>query len=93
MVPHQDSAFLYTDQPSCIGLWIALEDANKENGCLWHASAAAARATTAFVQLRAAQRLGCLVGRAHDTLSSAVASAAGRFRGLARVTGSLRRGG
>lgn len=35
VVPHQDSAFLSTDPPSCIGLWFALEDANKENGCLW----------------------------------------------------------
>eukprot|EP00898_Chlorokybus_atmophyticus_P001644 jgi/Chlat1/2480/Chrsp175S08712 len=35
VVPHQDSTFLYTDPPSTIGLWVALEDANKENGCLW----------------------------------------------------------
>eukprot|EP00246_Nothoceros_aenigmaticus_P000292 TRINITY_DN10443_c0_g1_i2.p1 TRINITY_DN10443_c0_g1~~TRINITY_DN10443_c0_g1_i2.p1 ORF type:complete len:220 (+),score=33.86 TRINITY_DN10443_c0_g1_i2:217-876(+) len=35
VVPHQDATFLYTDPPSCIGLWIALEDANIENGCLW----------------------------------------------------------
>ena len=32
---HQDSTFLYTDPPSVIGLWVALEDATKENGCLW----------------------------------------------------------
>lgn len=35
VVPHQDNTFLYTDPPSTIGLWLALEDANKENGCLW----------------------------------------------------------
>lgn len=34
-VPHQDSTFLYTNPMSCIGLWLALEDANKDNGCLW----------------------------------------------------------
>lgn len=31
---HQDSTFLYTDPPSAVGFWIALEDATKENGCL-----------------------------------------------------------
>ena len=35
VVPHQDSTFLRTDPPSVIGLWWALEDATKENGCLW----------------------------------------------------------
>ncbi|XP_055949470.1 phytanoyl-CoA dioxygenase domain-containing protein 1-like [Argiope bruennichi] len=33
--PHQDSTFLYTEPPSCIGLWMPLEDATVENGCLW----------------------------------------------------------
>ncbi|KAI9892787.1 MAG: hypothetical protein M1814_001207 [Vezdaea aestivalis] len=32
--PHQDSTFLYTNPPSAIGFWIALEDTNLENGCL-----------------------------------------------------------
>ncbi|MCJ1287086.1 hypothetical protein MMC26_006434 [Xylographa opegraphella] len=32
--PHQDSTFLYTDPPSAVGFWIALEDATRENGCL-----------------------------------------------------------
>lgn len=32
--PHQDSSFLYTDPPSAVGFWIALEDARAENGCL-----------------------------------------------------------
>lgn len=32
---HQDSAFLYTDPPSVVGFWIALQDATVENGCLW----------------------------------------------------------
>ena len=31
---HQDSTFLYTSPKSCIGFWVALEDANIENGCL-----------------------------------------------------------
>ncbi|HEX8747790.1 MAG TPA: phytanoyl-CoA dioxygenase family protein [Pyrinomonadaceae bacterium] len=32
---HQDSAFLYTEPMSVTGLWFALEDATRENGCLW----------------------------------------------------------
>jgi len=33
---HQDSSFLYTNPTqSCLGLWLALDDATKENGCLW----------------------------------------------------------
>lgn len=32
--PHQDSVFLYTDPPSAVGFWYALEDATVENGCL-----------------------------------------------------------
>ena len=31
---HQDSTFLYTQPLSCIGFWLALEDADRENGCL-----------------------------------------------------------
>ena len=32
---HQDASFLFTEPQSCIGFWFALEDATKENGCLW----------------------------------------------------------
>jgi hypothetical protein len=32
--PHQDSTFLYTEPPSAVGFWYALEDATRENGCL-----------------------------------------------------------
>jgi len=33
---HQDSTFLYTTpRQTCIGLWLALDDATLENGCLW----------------------------------------------------------
>jgi len=32
---HQDSTFLYTEPLSCIGFWFALQDAHRENGCLW----------------------------------------------------------
>ncbi len=32
---HQDATFLYTQPMSLMGLWFALEDATKENGCLY----------------------------------------------------------
>lgn len=35
VVCHQDATFLYTDPPSVIGLWFALQDATLENGCMW----------------------------------------------------------
>jgi hypothetical protein len=31
---HNDSTFLYTDPPSAVGAWIALEDCTPANGCL-----------------------------------------------------------
>ncbi|MDQ5845777.1 MAG: phytanoyl-CoA dioxygenase family protein [Acidobacteriota bacterium] len=35
VICHQDSTFLYTEPQDIVGLWIALEDATIENGCLW----------------------------------------------------------
>ena len=32
---HQDSTFLYTEPESCIGFWVAIEDATVQNGCLY----------------------------------------------------------
>ena len=33
---HQDSTFLFTTpQQTCLGLWLALDEATIENGCLW----------------------------------------------------------
>jgi len=29
---NQDSTFLYTEPMSCIGFWLALEEATRENG-------------------------------------------------------------
>lgn len=33
--PHQDSTFLYTSPMNLVGFWIALEDADEGNGCMW----------------------------------------------------------
>jgi phytanoyl-CoA hydroxylase len=32
---HQDASYLITTPPSVTGLWIAIEDADRDNGCLW----------------------------------------------------------
>ena len=32
---HQDSTFLHTSPERMVGLWFALEDAHRGNGCLW----------------------------------------------------------
>lgn len=42
--PHQDSTFLYTDPPSAVGFWYALEDATQDNGCLSFAAGSHKRA-------------------------------------------------
>ncbi|KAF2746683.1 phytanoyl-CoA dioxygenase family protein [Sporormia fimetaria CBS 119925] len=42
--PHQDSTFLYTDPPSAMGFWYALEDCTQENGCLSFAAGSHRRA-------------------------------------------------
>ena len=34
VVCHQDSTFLYTEPESCVGLWLAVDAATTENGCL-----------------------------------------------------------
>jgi phytanoyl-CoA hydroxylase len=32
---HQDASFLATEPQSVVGFWFALEDATRDNGCLW----------------------------------------------------------
>ena len=32
---HQDATFLYSEPSTCLGAWVALDDATLENGCLW----------------------------------------------------------
>jgi len=35
VAPHQDASFLHTTPSTVTGLWFALADADRENGCLW----------------------------------------------------------
>jgi len=37
---HQDASYLLTEPQRVVGLWIALEDADRDNGCLWMAPGA-----------------------------------------------------
>lgn len=32
---HQDGSYLITEPATVTGIWIAIEDANRDNGCLW----------------------------------------------------------
>jgi phytanoyl-CoA hydroxylase len=32
---HQDATFLYTEPMTVVGLWVAIQDATVDNGCLW----------------------------------------------------------
>lgn len=32
---HQDGSYLITDPSTVTGVWVAIEDANRDNGCLW----------------------------------------------------------
>ena len=32
---HQDASYLISESPGVVGLWIAIEDAHRDNGCLW----------------------------------------------------------
>ena len=35
VTPHQDNSFVITEPSSCVGIWVALEKATRDNGCLW----------------------------------------------------------
>ena len=56
--PHQDSVFLYTDPPSAVGFWYALEDCTVENGCLSFAPGSHKRAPIKERFVRAADGKG-----------------------------------
>jgi phytanoyl-CoA hydroxylase len=32
---HQDGSYLISDLPTVAGIWVAIEDAHRDNGCLW----------------------------------------------------------
>lgn len=32
---HQDASYLITEPPAVIGIWVAIDEATRDNGCLW----------------------------------------------------------
>ena len=58
--PHQDSCFLYTEPPSAVGWWYALEDCSMSNGCLSFAPGSHKRAPIRkrFVRLKEGKGTG-----------------------------------
>ena len=52
---HQDSTFLHTEPLSCVGFWLALEDANETNGCMWAEPGGHRRAAAPAVRARGAR--------------------------------------
>lgn len=48
--PHTDNTYLITSPLSCCGLWVALDDATKENGCLWGVPGSHLEKTTHFMK-------------------------------------------
>lgn len=52
---HQDSTFLFTEKPSAVGFWYALEDATVSNGCLSFAAGSHKRAPVSSRFVRQAE--------------------------------------
>ena len=49
---HKDSSFLITDPLSVCGIWIALDEASKENGCMWGVPGSHLKDPTQFLKTR-----------------------------------------
>lgn len=45
---HTDNSYIMTDPKTCIGIWVAMEDATKENGCMWAYPGSQKNPTTVF---------------------------------------------
>ena len=57
---HQDASYLITQPQSVTGMWVALEDATRSNGCLWMAPGAQCRALSEIYEVDWAARRGTL---------------------------------
>jgi phytanoyl-CoA hydroxylase len=49
---HKDSSFLITDPLSVCGVWISLDSATKENGCMWGVPGSHVKGPNQFMRLR-----------------------------------------
>jgi phytanoyl-CoA hydroxylase len=49
---HKDSSFLITDPLSVCGIWISLDSATKENGCMWGVPGSHVKGPNQYLRLR-----------------------------------------
>jgi len=49
---HKDSSFLITDPLSVCGIWVSLDEASKENGCLWGVPGSHLKGPNQYLNLR-----------------------------------------
>ena len=49
---HKDSSFLITDPLSVCGIWVSLDDATLENGCLWGVPGSHIKRPNQYLNLR-----------------------------------------
>jgi phytanoyl-CoA hydroxylase len=87
---HQDATYLYTEPVTVLGLWVALEDATLENGCMWalpggHASGLKSR----FVRAPGGVRTDVLDATPWPEIAVADTSNAGPYVPLVAPKGTL----
>ncbi len=49
--PHTDNTYIRTTPLSCAGIWVAFDDATKENGCMWGVPGSHKSPTDYFLKL------------------------------------------
>jgi phytanoyl-CoA hydroxylase len=49
--PHTDNTYIRTNPLSCAGIWVAFDDASKENGCMWGVPGSHKTPTDYFLKL------------------------------------------
>lgn len=59
---HQDGSYLITEPASVTGIWVAIEDANRDNGCLWVQPGAHRSPLRETYQVDWSKRKGALTG-------------------------------
>lgn len=50
--PHTDNTYVRTNPLSCAGIWIAFDDATKENGCMWGVPGSHKTPTNYFLKIK-----------------------------------------
>lgn len=50
--PHTDNTYIRTTPSSCVGIWVAFDDATKDNGCMWGYPDSQKTPTNYFMKLR-----------------------------------------